>query len=319
MGIFQDIREAAAQVASTSKWVTLDRGALEVLADALAAAPVEAPGDDPAHHRRENEGATLAFVLLLDAVNFGSGWFPHLQKRPGHSGYFTIAASLSDHFDREGVMDCARLAGIRAEDCAHIFGQPRDRAPVSELMDLFAQAWRDLAGLVGARFGGSFAALVEAADHRAEALVEILASMPLYRDVERYGRVEVPFYKRAQITCADLALAFAGSGFGHFEDLDELTLFADNLVPHVLRREGILVYRPDLLARINAEEEIALGSPEEVEIRAVAVHAVECLSRAMAERGRPAPPRSLDGLLWHRGQSAHMKAEPRHRTRCAYY
>ena len=319
MGIFQAIREAAARVASVSQSVSLDRDALEVLADGLAGAPGETPGDDPAHHRRENEEATLAFVLTLDAVNFGSGWFPHLQKRPGHSGYFTIAASLSDHFDQAGTMDCARMAKIRGEDCARIFGQPPGQVPVSELMDLFAQAWREMAELLDARFGGSFAGLVEAADHRAEALVEILASLPLYRDVEHYGDVEVPFYKRAQITCADLAQAFSGSGLGRFEDLDELTLFADNLVPHVLRREGVLVYQPGLLARINAEQEIPLGSDEEVEIRAVAVHAVECLSQAMAERGRTLPPRSLDGLLWQRGQSAGMKSEPRHRTRCSYY
>jgi hypothetical protein len=149
--------------------------------------------------------------------------------------------------------------------------------------------------------------------------VELLTEMPLYRDVERHGSLEVPFYKRAQITCADLAQAFEGSGFGRFDDLDALTLFADNLVPHVLRREGVLDYHPDLLARIRAEEEIALGSPEEVEIRAVAVHAVERLSRALADRGREVPPRQLDTLLWQRGQSAAMKAEPRHRTRCSYY
>ncbi len=39
---------------------------------------------------------------------------------------------------------------------------------------------------------------------------------------------------------ADLAAAFRGQGPGRFRDLDRLTLFADNLVPHVLRREGVL-------------------------------------------------------------------------------
>ena len=39
------------------------------------------------------------------------------------------------------------------------------------------------------------------------------------------------FYKRAQIVASDLALA----GVAEFDDLDRLTIFADNLVPHVLR------------------------------------------------------------------------------------
>ena len=33
-----------------------------------------------------------------------------------------------------------------------------------------------------------------------------------------------------------------------FDDLRRLTMFADNLVPHVLRIEGVLHYSPDLLA-----------------------------------------------------------------------
>ncbi len=46
------------------------------------------------------------------------------------------------------------------------------------------------------------------------------------------------FYKRAQITPSDLALA----GVAEFDDLDRLTIFADNLVPHVLRVDGVLRY-----------------------------------------------------------------------------
>ena len=51
------------------------------------------------------------------------------------------------------------------------------------------------------------------------------------------------FWKRAQITANDLALA----GVAEFPDLDRLTIFADNLVPHVLRVDGVLRY--DDLAR----------------------------------------------------------------------
>ena len=97
------------------------------------------------------------------------------------------------------------------------------------------------------------------ADHRAGRLVEILASMGFYRDVSRYGDLEVPFYKRAQLTAADLAVAFSGEGYGSFRDLDRLTSFADNLVPHVLRRSGALVYAPGLAKRIDTGEPIASG------------------------------------------------------------
>ena len=51
---------------------------------------------------------------------------------------------------------------------------------------------------------------------------------------------DVGFWKRAQIVPNDLALA----GVAEFDDLDRLTIFADNLVPHVLRVDGVLRLRP---------------------------------------------------------------------------
>src|SRR5207248_505413 len=103
-----------------------------------------------------------------------------------------------------------------------------------------------------------------------------LAHWPTWHDVSPYDGEDVPFLKRAQIASADLALA----GIAPAEDLPELTLFADNLVPHVLRLDGVLAFDADLVARIEREELIAHDSPEEVEIRACALHAVERLVQA---------------------------------------
>jgi hypothetical protein len=117
------------------------------------------------------------------------------------------------------------------------------------------------------------------------------------------------FYKRAQIVPSDLALA----GVARFDDLDRLTIFADNLVPHVLRMDGVLRYHPALAARIDAGELLPPGR-EEQEIRACALHACEQL----AERSGT-PPRVLDIRLWNRGQAPEYKPTPRHRTRSVYY
>ena len=147
----------------------------------------------------------------------------------------------------------------------------------------------------------------------------LLAEMPFYRDVSSHDGQEIPFYKRAQITAADLHRAFGDAGPGRFTDLDQLTLFADNLVPHVLRQAGVLVYEPGLSARIDAGELLEPGSPEEVEIRASAVHAVESMVEELAAAGIPLPARELDTRLWGRGQLPRSKAQPRHRARCVYY
>ena len=121
----------------------------------------------------------------------------------------------------------------------------------------------------------------------------------------------MPFFKRAQIAAADLALA----GIAPAGDLGELTLFADNLVPHVLRIDGVLRFDDALVARIDAGELIEHDSPEEVEIRACALHAVELLVAAHGATTATA----VDNVLWNRGGEARYKARPRHRARTTDY
>jgi hypothetical protein len=125
----------------------------------------------------------------------------------------------------------------------------------------------------------------------------------------------VPFYKRAQITAADLHLALGGEGPGRFDDLDRLTIFADNLVPHVLRVDGVLVLDARLAARIDRGELLREGSEEEVELRACAVDAVERL----VERMPKVTAADVDNTLWNRGQGARYKATPRPRCRTVAY
>jgi len=216
-------------------------------------------------------------------------------------------------------LDAAMLREATAEFMADLLEQDLENPEVAELMGLFARAWRDLGDWLRAGFSDRFDSIVPSCGHSAEQLVAALAEMPLYRDVAQYEDLEVPLYKRAQITAADLCRAFGGESHGRFEDLDRLTLFADNLVPHVLRCEGVLVYEASLSRRIEAQERLEAGCIEETEIRAVAVEAVERLVAELGRRGRPTTAHALDGLLWNRGQAREFKAHPRHRARSTFY
>ena len=90
-------------------------------------------------------------------------------------------------------------------------------------------------------------------------------------------------------------------------------------MPHVLRCEGLLRLSPALEEAIAAGRELPAGSPEEVELRAVAVHAVEGCVAELARLGVRTSARELDLRLWTRGQRPEIKAHPRHRTRSPYY
>ncbi len=318
MDLLDQVRASCQAVAERSRFVAIDRDRIDQYARSLPL-NAEPPALDPAHHLLDPPEAALAFIVTLDTINFGSGYFPCLKKRPGLSGYFTIASSLADHFRANGAFDTIALSELTARDCAAICGQTLDHASVEELMGLFAQALRQLGAFLIERYDGRFSGLIEAADRSAARLVPILAEMPFFHDVERYDDLEVAFFKRAQLMAADLALAFGGSGWGRFDDLSRLTIFADNLVPHVLHVDGVLRYDPELAVRIDGSELIAAGSPEEIEIRANALHAVELLTHALRGRGREVTAMELDYLLWNLGQSPHYKARPRHRTRTVFY
>ena len=316
--LLADIREAAEAVAREARFVRLQEARIAPYTAALAAAGLPRPVYDTAHHIEGTVAETAGFLLVLDSINFGSGYFPHLRKRPGLSGYFTIASSLRDHWRRDGPLTADDLRRLQRDDCAAIFGQRDNPGPAQELMRLFARALNDLGTWLGGYNDDPLQAIA-AANGSAARLVTLLAEMPFFRDVANYDGREVPLYKRAQLLAADLALAFAEQGPGAFSDLDHLTIFADNLVPHVLRVDGLLTYDPGLLARIERGELITAGSPEEVEIRAVAVHAVERIAAELGALGTPATARILDYHLWNRGQQPEYKARPRHRTRTVFY
>ncbi|HDL85962.1 MAG TPA: hypothetical protein ENH11_06520 [Candidatus Acetothermia bacterium] len=319
MNSLERVRSGCKAVAESAVHVRINHDLIPAYAASLLTSLAERPTLDPVSHYVGHGDDTVAFILTLDAINFGSGYFPHLCKRPGMSGYFTIASSLTDFFTANGPLSARDLQEITPRDCAEIFSQDLRDPVIAELMKLFSRALSDLGSYLIYRSHGSVIELVEEANHSAARLVDILRVMPLFSDEEQYRGMNVPFYKRAQITTSDLALAFNGKGPGEFHDLDRLTIFADNMVPHVLRVDGILSYDEDLLVRIEREELIPAGSEEEIEIRACAVHAVELIVTETSASGKKITSQQLDNALWNRGQNPDYKAISRHRTRSVYY
>lgn len=306
--MLEEVRSTCAAVAAQASRVAIDTDALARYGDALLAAP-RVPDDDPGRMRLATVEDTVAFVVALDAINFGSGWFPVLRKRPGMSGYHTVASIFREH----GAPTTAWMRSVTTDECCALFDQD-PASEVRQLMAHFAEAWHQLGRLLDERYDGSAVALVEDAEHSADRLVELLRAAPYFEDRRAYRGIDVAFYKRAQIVAADLDLALGGEGPGRFDDLDRLTIFADNLVPHVLRVDGVLVLDPALAAHIDDGRLLAEGSEEEVELRACAVHAVELLA---ATTGVSAA--TLDNVLWNRGQGAAYKAIPRPRCRTVSY
>ena len=192
MSLTDDIRAGAARVAAAARHVRIDEDAIETYARTLSGTAPPAPdieGDDETR---------TAFSLQLNAINFGSGWFPTLKKPGGLSGFRTMEAGLK----RRGPWTARELTELTREEVAATFGQD----PEHELMGHYARHLNEL----GERVGGSFLGFVRFHDS-AEALATELADWPTWSDVSPYAGEPVPFFKRAQIAAADLGLCPAST------------------------------------------------------------------------------------------------------------
>ena len=104
MALTDDIRAGCARVAAKARRVRIDEDAVEAYAATLPAEPPPAPDLGPGASEEER----AAFQITLNAINFGSGWFPTLRKPPGLSGFRTVEAGLRAH----GPWSARRLAAI---------------------------------------------------------------------------------------------------------------------------------------------------------------------------------------------------------------
>jgi hypothetical protein len=306
--VAERVRSTCEWVAGRARFVHIERDAVGEYALGLQAAGVGAPLDPETHLVEGDRESRAAFVLCLDAINFGSGWWPTIRKRAGHSGYFTVAAGLTERFRDDGAWSTKELTELSPEHLASVL----DQDPEHPLMSQYAASLRDVGEHVLAEHDGHFATLIDAARGSAVTLAEMLARWKAFADVSTYEDRPVPFFKRAQLAAADIARV----GLAELRETQRLTAFADNVLPHVLRLDGILRLDPTLEKTIDGGQLLTHGSPPEVELRACAIHTVELLSQAIDGRLYPA---QIDEALWNRGRESRYKAVRRPRSRNTAY
>lgn len=322
MKLVDEVRQSARYVSQHAKHVRINEAELERYAETIRD-NIGEPYVDSLHHYHADIESILLYIFCLDSINFGSGYFPYLQKRMRDNGetmagYFTVASYLKDAFEHR-VWHAEGLKNLSPEHVAKIFHQDvqgDDMASLKrrELMRLFCHALQDLGHWLEQHCPNSMMDILYASDYSANYLMRSLTEMPFFQDVSLYQHRSVALYKRAQITISDLIGTLPHVAEVHFHDIDELTLFADNLVPHVLHVDGVLEYSSELTRKLDLGKRLQTHSAMEVEIRAVAVHAVEKLAKYV---GRPA--RILDFHLWEIGQDVRYRKQWRHRTETVFY
>ena len=314
-----DVRDSARFVMENADHVTIDKSAIPGLADQLL--PIPVPDWDCVHHYCDGTARTVAYLLVVDALNFC--FFPEPRWKVVVNG-----ERLSGYFALTAVLREALLAGRPIDDFGYLARIPDDeareilhgRVKIGEipLFDERVAILHEIGRRMTELYSGRPEQLIAAADRSALRLVElVLEAFPSFRDEASYKGERVAFYKRAQILAGDLYACFSGRSYGEFHDIARLTAFADYKLPQLLRAAGVMRYSEDLAARVDNEEWIEAGAPEEVEIRAATIVSVELLRDVLARKGRPLLSLELDWLLWHASQNREMA--PHHRTLTTFY
>jgi hypothetical protein len=324
---------------SGGKLVAVDEAKAAVFADSIdLEAVLRGPPVQKAATRSE-EASSAALLLCWNAINFS--YYPD----PGCARWYWRAPDGTDHGrDDEANGVVAALADANSEDAlsspsflssltaARLASEVFKAAPGAgelPMLEERARALRELGdGL--ASLGQSPLEFVESARRSAARLVTVLTTtFPTYADVsaDPFGapgaHPPLNFHKRAQLCCSMLHSAGVGGGF---DDLRELTVFADYRLPQLLRCAdvGVLAVGPELASRIDADEPLAPASAEEVTLRAATIVAGDALTRALCRRGGEASAVStaqLDYYLWREAvRRDELGGLPKfHKTRCTAY
>src|SRR5579859_7905511 len=169
--------------------------------------------------------------------------------------------------------------------------------------------------------------MLEQANHSATRLINLVVN-----NISSFSDVAPPlpssskplkFYKRAQILVADLWACFYNTSYGHFTDIDKLSMFADYRVPQILHSLGCLRYSPSLISLLESGVPLEAGGRLEIEIRGCSIWCVELLKREIRrEWGRDINAVLLDFWLWDQAQLVKKEGGFKvafHRTRGVFY
>ena len=318
------VLESVLPVIEGSRDVALDEARLADVASWLAYEELPVP---PTFFRfpfeRSREDA-IDFVLVASALNFAYTDFATHKRWDLVVGGRAYADADGLHLAlhralEEGVpaLDGAWLAEVTVEQLRDVF-----RGGTSELQMLEERAaiLRDIGVTLVERYDGRFHNFAASASPRlyddGRGFLESLArEFPRFDD--RVG--DVRFWKLAQLAVWILEVTLRDGGGLGFDDLGELTAFADYIVPAALNVMGVLKYSDELAQAIAAGELIEEGSSWEVELRAHTINACSVLCDGVNELRPPelqviVP--QIDARLWVPFHQTHLV---HHLTRTIYY
>ncbi|EFC47622.1 predicted protein [Naegleria gruberi] len=274
--------------------------------------------NDTLHYRNLNEPElTCQYILVLSSINFC--FWPlndSVKDEKDEFEYGHLASGLRSVLQNNpNAFSSEELKQLTSEKLTEWFNGAK--VPLlSERVRLI----REVGFALEEHFDGKAFNLIKSANKSVNKLVSLVTQhFPGFRDHCIYSKTghQIHFYKRAQIFCADIYGCFKGQGIGQFDDINDLTMFADYRVPQLL---NILVYSDELKEKISNLTVLEYSSQMEVEIRAFTIQAVEEMRKVLLEEHSiKCLSIEIDWMLWQIGEANRKTIRPHHRTLSVYY
>ncbi|KAI8364973.1 hypothetical protein BD560DRAFT_436639 [Blakeslea trispora] len=279
----------------------------------------------------------INFITFIDLLNFGSGFRVPLHQLVDRGAFDAIRfGAMSFHISGKS-MNAKTLQNMSIFEVAEIFQLPIDREVRHETLDfvtlteptalkpfaaglttvlnttgdyLVAHQHQDLADFI----------LHHVKQHPQQAaylVSQLVQAFPGLQDSYQFPHASEPvyLYKKAQIIVYHLWFTFRTQAPEHFDfkDIDQLTVFSDNVIPTMLIELGVITNVPESWQRaIQANEDLSVEAA--TTLRAAGVVACEAIVKRSKEQIGSVPHMTTGGLdvyLWRLGKVGHYRQLPR--------
>ena len=269
----------------------------------------------------------MDFTLVVNTMNFAFTDFSTGVK-------FETDYMGKRWCDSEGMLACLHrainagipffsgeyLSKLTRKDLESVFAGTIEMPMLDERVVLFNEVGRVLVEKYQGRYSNFVRSCAPRLYANGDGLLERLTTeFPRFRDVSMYHGSEVHIYKLAQLGIWGMHLALSPRGAWKLEDADNLTAFADYIVPVGLRVMNIFEYAPELEKQINSLVEVKRDSEAEIELRASSIYVIAKLTEEINKRRpgmEPLLQPQVDFRFWKTYHATHW---PHHLTKTVMY
>jgi hypothetical protein len=227
----------------------------------------------------------MDYFLLANTINFAFTDFTTKQKftskyngKDFRGAYGMLACLKKAHDLAIPILEGDFLKNISRQEMAAIFEGNFEIPMLKERYEIF----KEVGEVLSRKYAGHFHNLVSLSQDRlffwGMGIIERLVNdFPSFNDSTIWQGRRVCFHKRAQLAAGMLYGRFQNTEEFKMQDTEQLTIFADYVLPKALRDMGILKYEKSLAQKVDNQEIIPANSQEELEIRASTIHASQKL------------------------------------------